>query len=373
MQQLKWLIAGGGTGGHLFPGIALAEEVVTRHPGNEVLFVGTAHGLEATVVPREGYRLELLDVSGLKGKGPLRFLQGLLRIPKAMYQSWKLLRRERPRMVIGVGGYASGPLVLVAALMRIPTAVQEQNAYPGFTNRVLGRFVDAVFIAFKEAAPFFSKRKVHLLGNPIRRALLDNYLRSKIPSPNFTLLITGGSQGAHRLNVCAVEALRELGELAKTFTVVHQTGVKDKAEVEKAYAEMGIEAEVHDFIREMPKAYARADLIVCRAGAATLAEIAVARKAAVLVPFPFAADNHQEVNARSMVDAGAAVLLRESDLSGRKLADVLRELHDDPARRAAMERASGLLGRPEAAREIADVCVELVFDRGARSRPARSL
>lgn len=367
-MQVKWLIAGGGTGGHLFPGIALAEEVLTRHPDNEVLFVGTANGLETTIVPREGYRLELIDVSGLKGKGPLRLARGLLRLPRAMWQSYQLLKRERPRVVVGVGGYASGPVVLTAALMRIPTAVQEQNALPGFTNRVLGRFVQAVFVAFPEAAGFFARRKVHLLGNPIRRALLDNYLRSKIPSPRFTLLVMGGSQGAHRLNVSMVEAMRELGEVARSFTVVHQTGARDRAEVEARYRELGLDAEVHDFIREMPKAYARADLIVCRAGAATLAEIAVARKAAVLVPYPHAADNHQEVNARSLVDAGAAVLLRESELSGRRLAEVLRELHDSPERRQAMERASGLLGRPEAAREIADVCVEMIFagERGGK-------
>lgn len=368
---MKWLIAGGGTGGHLFPGIALAEEARTRHPGNEVFFVGTQHGLETRIIPREGYRLELVEVTGLKGKGPMRLVKGLMRIPRAMFQAFRILRRERPHVVIGVGGYASGPVVLMAALMGIPTAVQEQNALPGFTNRVLGRFVRAVFVAFKEAEPFFPSRKVHLLGNPIRRALLDNFLQPKLPSPKFTLLVTGGSQGAHRLNMVILEAMAKLGELARTFTVIHQTGRNDREQAAKRYEELGIDAEVTEFIDDMPKAYARSDLVVCRAGAATLAEVTVARKAAVLVPFPFAADNHQEVNARSLVDAGAALMFREAELDGAKLAAVIRELHADPPKRARMERAAGLLGRPEAAREIADVCVEMATAVGGNQLAAR--
>jgi UDP-N-acetylglucosamine--N-acetylmuramyl-(pentapeptide) pyrophosphoryl-undecaprenol N-acetylglucosamine transferase len=347
---MKWLIAGGGTGGHLFPGIALAEEVKTRHSENEVVFVGTSRGLEATVVPREGYRLELLDVVGLKGKGLKGLATGLFRLPRAMLQARKILQQEKPDIVIGVGGYASGPLVMMAALSGIRTAVQEQNALPGLTNKILGRVVDSVFTAFVEAADFFPKEKVHLLGNPIRRALLDNYLHSKIASPRFTVLVTGGSQGAHMLNVRVVEAVKELGELGQQISIVHQTGKKDRDEVERQYREMGIDAEVTEFIREMPKAYARADLVVCRAGAATLAELTVARKAAILVPFPFAADNHQEVNAQSLVKTGAAIMFREAELDGKRLAAAIRELHDDKAKKEKMERAA----------EIADVCVEMV-------------
>lgn len=358
-MQLKWIIAGGGTGGHLFPGIALAEEIMTRHPENEVLFVGTARGIETTIVPREGYRLELIDVQGLKGKGLFGLLRGLVRVPRALLQARAILKREKPQIVVGVGGYASGPLVLMASLMGICTAVQEQNALPGFTNKVLGRFVDAVFIAFEEARPFFAKRKLHLLGNPIRRALLDNYLKPKIASPKFTLLVTGGSQGAHKLNLRVLEAMRELGDLPKGWSIVHQTGQRDREDVERGYRDLGIEAEVVDFIKEMPKAYARADLVVCRAGAATLAELTVARKASILVPFPFATDNHQEVNAQSLVKGGAALMFREAELDGARLAEVIRALHGDADKRQKMERAAGLLGRPEAAREIADVLVEM--------------
>jgi UDP-N-acetylglucosamine--N-acetylmuramyl-(pentapeptide) pyrophosphoryl-undecaprenol N-acetylglucosamine transferase len=357
---MKWIIAGGGTGGHLFPGIALAQEIKTRHHQNEVLFVGTAKGLEARVVPQEGFRLELVDVVGLKGKGIKGLILGLFRLPRAFFQARAILLKEKPGIVIGVGGYASGPLVLVAALSGINTAIQEQNAVPGFTNKVLGRFVDAVFIAFEDARAYFPARKVHLLGNPIRQALLDNYLKSKIPSPKFTLLVTGGSQGAHRLNQRVVEAIQQLGDAAKAMTIIHQTGEKDRAEVEKSYRDLGVEAEVVDFIRDMPNAYARADLIVCRAGAATLAEITVARKASILVPFPFATDNHQEVNARSLVAAGAALMFREAELNAQTLAGAIRDLQADPVRRQKMERASSSLGKPEAAREIADVCSELI-------------
>lgn len=365
---MKWMFAGGGTGGHLFPAIALAEEVMTRHPDNEVVFVGTARGLEVTIVPREGFRLELIDVQGLKGKGLPGLLRGLVRIPKALFQAYRLIRREKPQIVIGVGGYASGPVVLMAALMGKRTAVQEQNALPGFTNKVLGRFVDAVFIAFPEAAPFFARRKTHLIGNPIRRALLDNFLKPKIAGPKFTILVTGGSQGAHKLNVKVVEAMKALGDVAKGFTIVHQTGVKDREEIAQAYRDLGLEAEVHDFIKEMPNAYARADLVVCRAGAATLAELTVARKASILVPFPFATDNHQEVNARSLVDAGAALMFREAQLDEKMLGEAIGGLYGDPAKRLKMERAAGQLGRPEAAREIADVCVEMVSPMSKQGR-----
>ena len=228
--------------------------------------------------------------------------------------------------------------------------------------------VDAVFVAFPEALARFPARKCHRLGNPIRRALLDNFLRPRDAGQWFCLLVTGGSLGAHRLNECVVEAMRALGTRARDIALVHQTGTADREMVAQAYQALGLDAEVVEFIHDMPAAYARADLLVCRAGAATLAELTVARKAAILVPFPFATDNHQEVNARSLVEAGAALMFRQSELTGERLAAELTALMDDGARRAAMERASGLLGRPEAAREIADVCVELIAGRKVPAR-----
>ncbi len=365
---MRFLIAGGGTGGHLFPGIALAEEVKTRHPRNEVVFVGTERGLESKVVPKAGFKLELIDVGPLKRQGFFGLLRGLGRIPRSLCQSVRILRSFDPDVVVGVGGYASGPLVLAAWLLRIPTAIQEQNALAGFTNKLLGKFVRACFIAFEEARPQFPARTTHLIGNPIRRAFLDNYLVTKQPGPRLSLLVTGGSQGAHVLNLRVIEALELLApEMGARLSVVHQTGTKDSGEIaaryEKLAAATGLQARATEFIDDMSAAYAGADLLVCRAGATTIAELTVCKKPAILVPFPFAADDHQTVNARALVAAGAAVLFKEQDLTAQTLADEIRALEGDRERLKKMSRQSALLGRPEAAREIADVCVSLCSAR----------
>jgi len=364
---MRLLVAGGGTGGHLFPGLALAEEVKTRHPRNDVLFVGTARGLESRVVPKSGFPLELIDIGPLKGQGALGFLRGLLRLPRALWQSAKILRKFDPDMVIGVGGYASGPMVLAAFLLRVPRAIQEQNALPGLTNKTLGRIAQAVFISFDEARAFFNPKKVHLLGNPIRRAFLDNYLHEKRPDERLSIFVTGGSQGAHGLNLRVADAIEKLAPaLGHRLRVVHQTGVKDQEEVARRYAALvatGAELFATAFIDEMAKAYAEADLLICRAGATTIAELTVCKKPAILVPFPFAADDHQTVNAKSLVAAGAALCIQEKELTGESLAAEIRALEGDRERLKKMARQSGLLGRPEAAREIADVCVELCAAR----------
>lgn len=361
---MRVLVAGGGTGGHVFPGIALAEEVVTRHPKNDVVFVGTARGLEASVVPIAGYPIELIDVRGLKGKGIGSVLSGLFRLPRAFVQSWRVLRRWKPDVVVGVGGYASGPVVLAARLMGIPTAVQEQNAVAGLTNRLLGRVVDAAFTAFPEAERHFPARKVQQLGNPIRRALLDNYMRPVSKrDERLRLLVFGGSQGAHGLNMRVVEALPFLADLRDRLHFVHQTGARDREQVEKGYAGVGFAPDVREFIVDMSAAYAGSDLVVCRAGATTLAELTVCKKPSILIPFPAAADNHQVVNAQSLVDAGAAVMIEERDLTGELLASEIRRVLLDPATRERMSRAAGLQGRPQAASEIADVLTQLTVRR----------
>ena len=357
---MKVLIAGGGTGGHLFPGIALAEEVTTRHHGNEVVFVGTERGLEARVVPKEGYPLELVKVQGLKGKSLLAFIKALFALPLAFIESFRILARQKPDVVVGVGGYASGPVVLAAWLMGIPTAIQEQNALPGLTNKVLGRVVRVVFTAFEGARAFFPEKKVQLIGNPIRRKLMDNYLRSHVAHERFSLLVFGGSLGARGINQRMIEALDSLGDLKDGLHFVHQTGKNDLEQVRKGYAEKGFQADVVEFIDDMSSAYAKADLVVCRAGATTLAELTVCKKASILIPFPHATDDHQAVNAKALVDAGAALMFRESELTGAKLAEVIRTLKSDPAKLKNMEKKAGLLGRPEAAKELADVCVDLM-------------
>lgn len=371
---MKLLIAGGGTGGHLFPGIALAEELLTRQPGlNDVLFVGTARGIEARCVPEAGMKIEFIDVEGIKGKGIWRCLRSLAMIPRALVESIRILRRYQPDIVVGVGGYASGPVVLAARLLGLPTAIQEQNALPGMTNRWLGQIAEVVFTAFPEAARFFPAAKVRLIGNPIRRAFLDNYLMAPSKHDKTALLIFGGSQGAHVLNATVIDALQSLDvQQRERLSIVHQTGARELEEVQKAYRDAGIEAEVVEFIDDMSKAYERADLVVCRAGATSLAELTVAKKASILVPFAAAADNHQEINANSLVRAGAAVMVRERELTPQRLAQELTALLD-PERRAAMERAAGHLGHPEAAHDLVDVLVEMVEAKRAKSSKKSSV
>ncbi len=360
---MRVLIAGGGTGGHLFPGIALAEEIVGRHPLNDVVFVGTDRGLEARVVPQNGFVFEPITSRGLKGMGPLKLLQGLVTLPRSLFEALSLVRRYRPDVVVGVGGYSSGPVVTAATLLRIPTAVQEQNALAGLTNRLLGAMVDACFTSFEEAARFFPTDRVHLLGNPIRRELLENFLRPQRKHERFTLLVFGGSLGAQGLNRRVLEALPLLAELKDQLAFVHQTGKADLEAVREGYRAQGFQAEVTEFIEDMSQAYLGADLVICRAGATTLAELTVCKRAAILVPFPRATDDHQAVNARALVTAGAARMFREEELTGALLAETIRELKLHPERLEQMEKAAGMLGRPEAAREIADVLQRLCQER----------
>ena len=360
---MRVLIAGGGTGGHVFPGIALAEEVVTRHPDNDVVFVGTARGLEAKVVPEAGFPIELIEVQGMKGKGLWKLLWSVLLLPRALLQSWRILRRWRPDIVVGVGGYASGPVVLVAWMMRIPTAVQEQNAVAGFTNRLLGKVVNAAFTAFPEAARHFGRQKVYQLGNPIRRKLMENFMRPQVDHDRPRVLVFGGSQGAHALNMRVIESLPHLADLRETIRITHQTGARDRDYVERGYRAVGFVPDVREFITDMSTAYAEADLVVCRAGATTLSELTVCKKPAILIPFPAAADNHQVMNARSLVDAGAAVMIEEKDLTGELLAHEIQRILASAEVRENMARSAGRLGSPQAAKEIADVCAELVRRR----------
>jgi UDP-N-acetylglucosamine--N-acetylmuramyl-(pentapeptide) pyrophosphoryl-undecaprenol N-acetylglucosamine transferase len=345
------LIAAGGTGGHLFPGIAVADELKARDPETRVVFVGTPRGLESRLVPRAGYELELLPILPLNGVGLLRMVKGLLALPWAMLKAVQLVRRLRPAAVLGVGGYAGGPTVLVAALLGIPTVVLEPNAKPGFTNRVLKPFVRHAACSYEEARREFGAKGV-VTGNPVRGGFAK--LAPKWHVPPLTLLVFGGSQGARIINKTLVDALPRLPGPDR-LRIVHQTGPAARDEVATRYAAAGRPAEVLAFLDDMESRFAQADLVLCRSGATTAAELTAAGKAAVLVPFALAADDHQASNARALESAGAARMIEEKDLTGERLAAVLDELLADPARLTAMEQAARSLARPDAAARVADL------------------
>jgi UDP-N-acetylglucosamine--N-acetylmuramyl-(pentapeptide) pyrophosphoryl-undecaprenol N-acetylglucosamine transferase len=345
------LIAAGGTGGHLFPGIAVADELRRRDPGARVVFVGTPRGLESRLVPRAGYPLALLPIRPLKGMGALRTLLGLLALPRALLAALLLLRRERPRAVLGVGGYAGGPLTLVAALLRVRTVLLEPNARPGFTNRALRRFVRRAACAYEEARRYYGRKGV-LTGNPVRGGFAS--LPRKPHRAPLTLLAFGGSQGSRVLNQALLAALPRLPG-PERLRIVHQTGEAMREEVAGAYAAAGRPAEVLAFLDDMPARFAEADLLLSRSGATTCAELTAAGKAALLVPLARAADDHQRVNAQALADAGAARMLEERELTGASLAAALLELIEAPGGIEAMEDAARALGRPDAAARVADL------------------
>jgi UDP-N-acetylglucosamine--N-acetylmuramyl-(pentapeptide) pyrophosphoryl-undecaprenol N-acetylglucosamine transferase len=376
---MRLLIAGGGTGGHLFPGVAIAEELRAREPGAAVRFVGTRRGLEARVLPELGWELSLIEVSGLKTVGMIGALRGLLRLPRALWQSRRILQEFRPDAVIGVGGYASGPVVLMARLARVPTAICEQNSIPGLTNKILGRVVRAVFVSFEGTRRFFPSNKTVMSGNPVRRGLVQKLLEASPEAPAASsaaatptktpagstvamaagepvhVLVSGGSLGAVAVNPLAADALIALARTTK-LAIVHQTGDKGLDDTVRRYAEAGVAAECHAFIKDMAAAYQRADVIIGRAGATTVAELAITGKPAVFIPYPFAADNHQELNARELAEAGAALMFKQSELTADKLADALRPLVRDAARRAEMGARMKERARPGAASAVIDWC-----------------
>lgn len=355
-QPLRILIAGGGTGGHIYPGIAIAKEIQRRHAGAELLFVGTERGLESRIVPAEGFRLEKIKVSGLKGMGALKLLRNAIAIPQALWESRAILQQFQPAVVIGVGGYSSGPPVLMAALMGIPAMLQEQNALPGLTNRLLARFVRRVAAGFQEAAGYFGAKAV-VTGNPVRGGF--SRIEGNRTIDRFTLLISGGSQGAQAINQAATDALNVLQPRLDELYWIHQTGERDYQRVLTAYREAGASAEVRPFFTNMPEQFARADLLICRAGATTLAEITVAGKAALLVPFPRAADDHQRKNAEALVRAGAAEMILQRDLRGAGLAERIQHFLDHRDELQQMEENSRRLGRVDATERIVDLVEEL--------------
>lgn len=356
---MRLVIAGGGTGGHLFPGIAIAEEFLALNPANEVLFVGTSHGIEARLLPKLGYPLALISASGVKGLGTAKKVLSAARMLYGYSQSRKILKEFKPDLVLGVGGYASAPLVMAARGMGIKSFIHEQNAFPGLANKLLGRFVERVFISMKGAEGFFPKNSTLMTGNPIRKEILWGFQeRPQRAIETFSLLVFGGSAGAHRINTAVIEALPFLEGVKDKLRITHQTGEKDQVLVRDAYRAAGFQAQVSSFIDNMSAAYGAADLVVCRAGATTIAEITACGKACVFIPFPYATDDHQRKNAESLVNEGAGFLIVEDDLSGEVLAKQVLELMEDPKRLAAVERNARSLAQLDAAQVIVSAMME---------------
>jgi UDP-N-acetylglucosamine--N-acetylmuramyl-(pentapeptide) pyrophosphoryl-undecaprenol N-acetylglucosamine transferase len=355
MEALRVVIAGGGTGGHLYPGLAVAHELRRQRPGATVTFAGTAQGIEARVVPREGFELDLLRSAGLKGKSLGRTLRGLALLPLSGLDAVTILGRRRPHVVLGVGGYSSGPVVLAAAVRRIRTMVLEQNAVPGLANRLLARVVDAAAVTYDETAAWFGSKAV-VTGNPVRAGFLaagEAPARAEAAGIRAArLLVFGGSQGAHAINLAMIDAAPALAKM--NVEITHQTGPADLAAVRGAYEAAGLRGRVGPFFDEMDREMARADLIVCRAGATTLAEVTAAGRPALLVPLPTATDDHQRRNAEALVRAGAAEMLDQRDLTGTSLAASIQRLVDDPARRDRLAEHARALARPDAARAIVE-------------------
>ena len=359
---MKLIVAGGGTGGHLFPGIAVAEEFLSRDPANQVLFVGSERGIEARAIPRLGYQLELISAAGIRGKGSLAKLKGAALMLYGYSQSRKILQQFKPDLVLGVGGYASLPMVLAARGMEIPRYIHEQNALPGMSNKVLSRVANKVFISLEESAKFFPKDCTMLTGNPLRKQILEMLTRAgeeQAQSELFRLFIFGGSQGAHTLNLALPQALAQLSpEHQAQLQIVHQTGEADLQQVQSAYQASGLTADVRPFIDDMATEYHRADLIICRAGATTIAEVTALGKACLFVPFPHATDDHQRKNAEALLKKGACEMLVEQEIVGTGLSDAIDRLmeHRDTLRLIAENAAA--LARLDAAKVIVDQMLE---------------
>jgi UDP-N-acetylglucosamine--N-acetylmuramyl-(pentapeptide) pyrophosphoryl-undecaprenol N-acetylglucosamine transferase len=364
-RALRIIIAGGGTGGHLFPGIAIAREFEARNSATRVIFVSTGNPMERSVLSKTVFELRCITATGIKGRGVLNQLKSVLKIPKGILESMRILKDFSPDLAIGLGSYSAGPVIIGAWLRRIPIVIHEQNILPGITNRILSRFADRIYISFKNTKSNLNSSKVQWMGNPVRNELLE-YSAAQAPGPNgdtgngiLTILIIGGSQGAHAINMAVIDALEDLRDKDRLH-FIHQTGEADEQKVNDAYRRNDMRCTVRSFFDNMAELYSRADLLICRAGATTVAEVTALGKAAIFIPFPHAADNHQVLNAGMLSDEGAAEMIVEKDLSAEILSRKIgyyaahREAINDMAAKARQ------FGNPNAAKNIVDDCYALV-------------
>jgi UDP-N-acetylglucosamine--N-acetylmuramyl-(pentapeptide) pyrophosphoryl-undecaprenol N-acetylglucosamine transferase len=357
------VIAAGGTGGHLYPAVALAREFLRRDPSTKILFVGTARGIESKVLPHEGFELVLITAKPVMGKGVLEMAQGLLSLPVGLWQSLRILRARRADLVIGVGGYTSPALLAAAALKGIPRVILEPNAYPGMANKAVGPFAQRIFLAFESATASFDHRKVRVVGTPIRQEFLSQNggEAGRAPTPvGRRLLIFGGSQGAQAINSAVLDGLAALVSRLPNVKITHQTGETDYQRVSEAYRRAGVEAEVVPFLYDMPRALRAADLVVARAGAMTIAELTACGKPAILIPLPTAIYDHQMKNARAMETAGGAIVLPQAELTGARLNEAITAILENPERMRAMGEHSRAMRRTDAGEAIVRECCALM-------------
>ncbi len=362
-MRRKVVIAGGGTGGHLFPGLALARAIKRSDMTIEIEFVGTKRGIESKVLPREGFKLKSIVSSGLSGKKGLSKWISWSKVPIGAAQSMCFLMRNRPDLVVGVGGYASAPLVFSAWLLRIPILIHEQNVFPGMANKWLGKIANKVAVSYKESKKFFNEKKVEVTGNMIHEELCKPREIFPLPSKQpIEILVLGGSQGAHSINMAMIEALDFLSGCEDRLHITHQTGDADYEIVKKNYASKGFSANVMSFITDMPVRYRLASLVICRSGATTIAEVTAAGRVSLLVPFPYAANNHQEYNARVIETANAGEVILDQEISGERLANSIKRTMDEPDNLRVMENNSYWLGSRDATEKVFAICSELMGD-----------
>jgi UDP-N-acetylglucosamine--N-acetylmuramyl-(pentapeptide) pyrophosphoryl-undecaprenol N-acetylglucosamine transferase len=351
---MRVIFAAGGTGGHIYPAIAVAKEILQRDSTSIIKFVGTNRGLETKLVPNNGFELLTIDSAGLKNVGLVGQLKGLLLLPKSFLQARKLLKEFKPDVVVGAGGYVTGPVLLMASLAKIPTLVMDSNALPGFTNRQLARFVDKAALTFEESLKYFPNKGV-VTGNPVRKEFFE--VQPKQRETKVNLLIFGGSQGARAINLAMVDALKHLP--IDKLNIVHQTGEHDFEKIEQGYKDANVSADVRKYITDMVAEFARADLVICRAGATTCAELSAAGKVGIMIPLPTAADDHQRKNAEALVNANAAKMILQADLTGESLAKEINDLINSPETITAMERNAKSLAKEDAAKVTVDLIENL--------------
>ena len=365
VESLKIVMAGGGTGGHLFPGITIAQEFMARNSQNKIVFVSTGNQLEQRVLAKTNFALERVSVEGIKGRGLWNQTKSICKLPKSIYQAIRILRRFKPDLVVGLGSYSAGPVVLAARLLGVKIVLHEQNILPGITNRMLARFADMIFVSFEDTKARLASAKSKFTGNPVRQSILNGSRqlisedRAEAGQKPFTILIIGGSQGAHRINITMVEALDRLRQIDDLY-IFHQTGAADEKMVQDAYGRHDVASTVQSFFDDMAPLYQKADLIICRAGATTVAEITAIGKAVIFIPFPYAADDHQALNAASLTKKGAAEMILEKDLTAKMLGEKIEYYALHPDILGEMARKAGESGNPNAARDIVDECYHLL-------------